>query len=191
MLVAVSDRFSLSEAFTAAYLATAQTARDIFLNSPPLPQMDPLPTTSGRPFAKDGIGLGAAAPGAISGPATYFGSLQPAEPSPILPLLLAKYGITRASPSLEYESFLEDASIDADDIGSTLVEEDDDVEFDWDDLDELDVNFVADIGTVEDAENMSDFAEDSTPPDPDALATTSTSLHAFPSLDTTFERLYL
>ena len=149
VLVAVSDRFRLNETFTAAYLATAQTARDIFLNLPPLPGADPLPpATSDRPalIIEDDVDLEAPASSAVAEPTTYFGTLQPTAPSPILPLLLAKYRVRNVSPSLEYDGFLDDD----DDIGSTLVEEMDDVEFDWGDLDELDVNLVAGTGTLDD-----------------------------------------
>ncbi|TKA50605.1 hypothetical protein B0A53_06083 [Rhodotorula sp. CCFEE 5036] len=190
VLVAVSDRFRLNETFTAAYLATAQTARDIFLNLPPLPGADPLsPATSDRPalIIEDDVDLEAAALSGVAEPTTYFGTLQPTEPSPILPLLLAKYRVRNVSPSLEYDGFLDDD----DDIGSTLVEEMDDVEFDWGDLDELDVNLVAGTGTLDDVVENGDCAEDSTLPERDVVATTSTPPPVFPSLDTTFERLYL
>lgn len=190
VLVAVSDRFRLNETFTAAYLATAQTAREIFLKLPPLPPADPLPpATSDCAVAEDKLDLRGTASSAVAEPTTYLGTLQATEPSPILPLLLAKYGVRQVSPSLGYEGFLDDV-FDDDDIGSTLVVEED-VDFDWGDFDELDLNLVADVGMVDDVVETGDFAEESSLPDRDAVATTSTPPQVFPSLDMAFERLYL
>lgn len=188
----MSDRFRLDETFTAAYLATAQTARDIFLNLPPLPRRNPLPpATPDSALAEDELDLGAAASNAITEATTYLGTLKPTEPSPTLPLLLAKYGVRHVSPSLEFEGFLEDAFDDDDDIGSTLVEEEGDVELNWDDLDGLDLDVVSGTGTLDNVDENGDFAEDLTLPDRDAVATTSAPPQVFSSLDTTFERLYL
>lgn len=128
----------------------------------------------------------------IAEPAQYLGTLRTTEASPILPLLLAKYGVPRLSDP-DYDDFSED--VFADDEISLAWTHDDGVWSEWDSADDLDGEVNSGAGTVEDTE-PDKFAEAelassaSSSGDP---ITTGPSLPTctVPSLDSAFERLYL
>ncbi|GAA5989517.1 hypothetical protein JCM10908_000514 [Rhodotorula pacifica] len=203
VLHAESNRFKLNQAFIDAYLSTAQTARDIFLNLPPLPPLDP--SSPQTLFSEDSADADASGSGATevasptSNPASspYLGTLQATEPSSILSLLLIKYGISQTQPdaddllpSISDDAYHDDGD-DFEDSLSTWVEEDQDG-FDWEEVDDLDAGFdplAADIPTELEGAPLagtSDLADSTRP-----ASSTSMPTHLFRSLDTTFERLYL
>ncbi|GAA5874186.1 hypothetical protein JCM3774_006758 [Rhodotorula dairenensis] len=187
VLHAESGRFRLSPTFVVAYLATAQAARDIFLNLPPLPEAELPPSGPGDAVVNDGTDAGATAR-----PDRYFGTLRASETSPFLPLLLGKYGISRGA-AYDGDDFPDDVFAYNDDLGSLVAPDGAEAGLDWGEDDPgLDFGLVPGAGTVEEVGDV-ELAEDVS-----AISATSkiasrasTPRQMLASLDTAFERLHL